>query len=91
MRIINKARQRVSAIFNKLATKRAVNVSINSDLLAKARKLNINFSVSLEKELEQAVRQAQRSQWLAENKQAIEEYNQRIETKGLWSDGLRRF
>ena len=81
----------MSAIFNKLAAKRPVNVSINSDLLAQARELNINLSVSLEKELEQAVREAQRKQWLVENKQAIEEYNQRIETKGLWSDGLRRF
>ena len=81
----------MSAIFNKLATKRAVNVSINSDLLAQARKLNINFSVSLEKELEQAVRQAQRSQWLEENKSALEAYNRRIESRGTFSDGLRRF
>ena len=81
----------MSAIFNKLAAKRPVNVSINSDLLAQARELNINLSVSLEKELEQAVREAQRKQWLVENKQAIEEYNRRIEAKGLWSDGLRRF
>ena len=91
MRIRDKGEQPMSAIFNKLAAKRPVNVSINSDLLAQARELNINLSVSLEKELEQAVREAQRTQWLVENKQAIEEYNRRIEAKGLWSDGLRRF
>ncbi|OFZ70787.1 MAG: acetoacetyl-CoA synthase [Betaproteobacteria bacterium RBG_16_58_11] len=81
----------MSVVFDKRATKRPVNVSINSDLLAQARKLNINLSVTLEKELEQAVRLAQRDLWLVENKLAIEEYNRRIETKGLWSDGLRRF
>lgn len=81
----------MSVVFDKRATKRPVNVSINSDLLAQARKLNINLSVTLEKELEQAVRMAQRDLWLVENKLAIEEYNHRIETKGLWSDGLRRF
>ena len=80
----------MSVVFDKRATKRPVNVSINSDLLAQARKLNINLSVTLEKELEQAVRLAQRDLWLVENKLAIEEYNRRIETKGLWSDGLRR-
>lgn len=81
----------MSVVFDKRAAKRPVNVSINSDLLAQARKLNINLSVTLEKELEQAVRMAQRDLWLEENKLAIEEYNRRIETKGLWSEGLRRF
>ena len=36
-------------------------------------------------------RQAQHSQWLAENKGALDEYNRRIESLGVFSDGLRRF
>jgi len=33
----------------------------------------------------------QRGQWLAENKGALDEYNRRIESRGTFSDGLRRF
>lgn len=35
--------------------------------------------------------QVQRSQWLVENKGALDEYNRRIESLGVFSDGLRRF
>jgi post-segregation antitoxin (ccd killing protein) len=35
--------------------------------------------------------QAARSQWLAENQSAVDEYNRRIEAHGTFSDGLRRF
>jgi hypothetical protein len=37
------------------------------------------------------IQQAQRSQWLAENKCALDECNRRIELHGTFSDGLRRF
>lgn len=36
-------------------------------------------------------RQALRNQWLAENKNALDEYNRRIEMHGTSGDGLRRF
>ena len=36
-------------------------------------------------------RQTLRSQWLAENKIALDEYNRRLEMRGAFSDGLRRF
>ena len=32
-----------------------------------------------------------RRRWLAENKDAIEHYNNRIDRAGVFSDGLRRF
>lgn len=53
--------------------------------------LNINLSQALEQRLAEIVRQEKRSQWLAENQDALEEYNQRIEKRGTFSDGLRRF
>lgn len=37
------------------------------------------------------IRQIQRSQWLAENNGALDEYNRRIELHGTFSDSLRRF
>lgn len=44
------------------AVKKPTNVSISSDLLADARKLNINLSAELEKRLEEIVRQHRREQ-----------------------------
>lgn len=62
---------------------------INADLLQQAKQLNINLSQTLALHLAEIVRR--RSQWLAENKGALDEYNHRIETRGTFSDGLRRF
>ena len=78
-------------LFNQAAPKKSANLSINADLLQQAKKLNINLSQTLEQHLAGIVRQAQRSQWLKENQDALEEYNRRIEASGTFSDGLRRF
>lgn len=78
-------------VFNSDAPKKSANLSINADLLQQAKQLNINLSQTLEQHLAEIVRQAQRSQWLAENKVALDEYNRRIELRGTFSDGLRRF
>lgn len=78
-------------IFNHAAPKKSANLSINADLLRQAKQLNINLSQTLEQHLAEIIRQAQRSQWLAENKNALDDYNRRIEKHGTFSDGLRRF
>lgn len=78
-------------IFNPSAPKKSANLSINADLLQQAKQLNINLSQTLEQHLAEIVRLAQRGQWLAENKNALEDYNRRIESHGTFSDGLRRF
>jgi antitoxin CcdA len=77
--------------FDTLAPKKATNLSINADLLRQAKELNINLSQTLEQHLADLVREARRRQWLVENKGAIESYNQRIESQGVFSDGLRQF
>lgn len=77
--------------FNPAAPKKSANLSINADLLQQAKQLNINLSQTLELHLAEIVRQAQSEQWLAANKNALEEYNRRIEVRGTFSDGLRRF
>ena len=38
-----------------------------------------------------ALREKQRTQWLAENRTAIEAYNDHVEKHGVFSDGLRSF
>ena len=78
-------------IFNPAGPKKSANLSINADLLRHAKQLNINLSQTLELHLVEIVRQAQREQWLDENKTALEEYNHRVEARGVFSDGLRRF
>ena len=78
-------------IFNPDAPKKSANLSINADLLQQAKQLNINLSQTLEQRLSEIVRQTQRNQWLAENKSALDEYNRRIESRGAFSDSLRRF
>lgn len=77
--------------FNPGAPKKSANLSINADLLQQAKQLNINLSQTFEQHLAGIIRQAQRRLWLAENKGAIDEYNRRIEKRGTFSDGLRRY
>lgn len=71
--------------------KKPVNLSIDETLLREARGLEINLSQKLEEALERAVQEEKKSRWLAENREAIEDYNNRIERHGAFSDGLRRF
>lgn len=77
--------------FNPVGPKKSANLSINAELLLEAKRLNINLSRTLELHLTEIVQHAQREHWQAENKDALDEYNRRIETRGTFSDGLRRF
>lgn len=65
--------------------KKAVNLSIDSELLKAAREDGLNLS----KVLERALKEERARRWLAENKDAIEAYNEDIRKHGVWSDGLR--
>jgi antitoxin CcdA len=77
--------------YNSEAPKKPTNVSINSDLLEKAKGLNINLSATLERALAEQLRTEQRAQWLRENAEAIQAYNQFVETNGTFSDSVRKF
>ncbi len=73
------------------APKRATNLSIRADLLAEAKALKINLSQALETHLAELIRARKREQWLGENREAIDAYNQRVEREGVFSDGWRTF
>ena len=73
------------------AAKKATNLSINSDLLNKAKALKINLSKNFESYLNQLVREQEEKKWIEENSKAIETFNKRIEETGMFSDGLRSF
>ena len=71
--------------------KRAANLSVNAALLDEARSLGINLSATLESALESEVRARKRERWLAENRDAIAEYNASVAEQGVFSDGMRSF
>lgn len=71
--------------------KKAVNLSIDAELLARAKQLDLNLSATLEEVLRERTREDERRRWVEENRDAIEAFNRRIERDGIWSDGLRRF
>jgi antitoxin CcdA len=78
-------------IYNSQAPKKPTNVSINSDLLEKAKRLNINLSATLEQALTEQVRAGQCEQWKRENAKAIKSYNHFIEENGTFGDSTRKF
>jgi len=73
------------------APRKAANLSVNADLMAQARELGLNVSALLEERLADAVREARRDNWLAENRQALDEYNDRIAKRSSFGDRTRRF
>ena len=73
------------------APKKATNLSINSDLLAKSRALNINLSATLEHALREELAQAEARNWSKENKAAIKAYNNFVEENGCFGDEFRAF
>ncbi len=81
----------MQAIYDKTAPKKATNLSINSNLLNKARDLDINLSATLELALENKIRETTRQRWLEENKKALENCNSLAEEHGLFADKHRPF
>ena len=73
------------------AVKKPTNVSINSDLLKRARELEINLSALLERALVAYMKQHAGDRWLEENREAIAKYNELVDANGVFSDGVRRF
>ncbi|MDJ0806455.1 MAG: type II toxin-antitoxin system CcdA family antitoxin [Gammaproteobacteria bacterium] len=81
----------MSQIYDIKAPKKPTNLSINSDLLSKARASKINLSATLESALAQQLRKNEREKWKNENREAIEALNELVEKHGLFSDSFREF
>ena len=73
------------------ASKKPVNLTINKALLEKARSLNINLSALMESALVELIREKEKSNWISDNADAIDEYNKRVEKEGLFGDDVRKF
>jgi antitoxin CcdA len=79
------------ALYDQNAPKKLISLSLNSDLLKKAKDLEINISAVLEQALISQLKIKQAQQWLDENKSAIAAYNKSVDDNGVFSDGLRSF
>lgn len=81
----------MDTVYQATAGKRPANVSINGDLLQKAKALKINLSATLEAALIESIKTRQRELWKTENRKAIAAYNQLVEEHGVFGDGVRGF
>ena len=71
--------------------KKAVNLSIDAELLYQAREIGLNLSQELEARLKQRTKAERWARWQEDNREAIDAYNRRVARRGLFSDGHRRF
>lgn len=81
----------MSPMFNAQAPKKATNLSLNSELLSEAKRLNINLSATMEKALEKEVTSRLKAEWLKTNAEALEACNELTEKHGHFSDPYRVF
>jgi antitoxin CcdA len=73
------------------APKTRANLSIERNLVRRAKALHINLSETLEAALAHSVRAAERKTWLDQNREAIDGYNANVAKRGVFSDRWRRF
>ena len=78
-------------LFDRTAPKKPTNLTINSDLLSKAKDLQINISAVLESALEETLKQKKQQEWIDQNTESINGYNKAINDFGVFSDDLRAF
>ena len=67
---------------------------IDSDMLARAKKMKVDLSETFEHALRRlgcedpAIADARAKKWQEENREAIDQYNREIEKRGMWWEGL---
>lgn len=76
---------------NNAANKKATNLSVDTQLLDRARALRINLSATLDEALRRKIADAESAQWREEHKAAIVAYNNAVEEHGLFGDDEREF
>ena len=73
------------------APKKSANLSLNGDLLSKAKALKINLSATLEQVLKGKLAKNEEKEWSLQNKHSIVAYNDFVEENGCFSDDYRDF
>ena len=67
----------------KSSKRRAVNLTIRTDLLVEAKTNNVNASRAAEAGIAAAVKTAKEEAWLRNNRAALDAHNERIRKHGL--------
>lgn len=73
------------------ALKKRTTVTLDPELLAFAKETGVNLSRTLESALRAVQREEARARWLEESREAIADYNQRIERDGIFGSDFRRY
>lgn len=73
------------------ATKKATNLSLNAKVLQAARDLGMNVSQTVNTMLADEVKKRYWAKWNEDNKEAIDAYNERVKTHGIWGAKYRTF
>ena len=71
--------------------RRATNVTLPESLLRDAREMGINLSKACERGLAAEVSEMRRQRWLAENRDAMDAWNEHIAQHGLPLAAFRQF
>jgi antitoxin CcdA len=71
--------------------KRAINTTMSADTIADAKALGINVSQACERGLVEEIRETRNARWRAENREAIEAWNEWVEANGLPLGEYRQF
>ncbi len=72
-------------------SRKPANLSIDADLLAEAKALNVNVSRAAETGIAEAVRKEKERRWKEENREAIEGWNAWVKENGLPLAKYRQF
>jgi len=73
------------------SSRKPANLSIDADLLAEAKALNVNVSRAAETGIAEAVRKEKERLWKEENREAIEGWNAWVRENGLPLAKYRQF
>ncbi len=79
----------MSQLFDPNAARRAVNVSLNSDMIARAREARLNLSAIAEEAIARALADATAKRFHAELARSIEEYESYLAEYGSLADAVR--
>jgi len=71
--------------------KRAVNVSVDADILKVAKEMKVNLSQALEETLRNLTKEERNRRFQEENREAIDSYNRFIEKHGIWGRKYRKW
>lgn len=68
---------------NSAKPRRATNLSLSSDLVEEARRLDVNISEACERGLVDEIKKVREAKWLEENRPALEAWNEWVRENGL--------